>query len=986
MSECKRSQIAKKRGSFSLCTLLILSTFTAAIAMPSASAAEVGNLGITGAKSPMPDSWGSSWDSITFTATVENFGAASAGAGRAMSWYVCDGNLAGPACISAKVAQGSFTVAQIAKDGVMDFTSAQLWNPSGSQGVHTVVYKFEVADQVASNDIFAYQINLTQSFVDIVIDLEHSPLEDIENVAIYNGSKVLNSGTDYQFKAKASASSCSTCGLNASLGWRLMDGNVTLKESYFWYNNIPAWGGFSEITRNLPLFNYEVEGTYTLEWGLFNSTGTPYGDLNSHNDITSITLVIDNTIDLEATSLLPGHDSSSLNYYYGEDMVETVVTNIGNLTVESVMVSLQVYSLQGTLESEEICTLVDLYPGVSGTCNYNLSIVGDNKIIRVVVPNQVIEGSDAYASNNMISEQTDILTGSISASISSENQQGIYTTGDYIQLTGKVGNTAAGPLNYSWWIAGIINLGYGPELNISAGDIGLGDHTISLRVLDAFGDLDSVHKSITVFDHLTLDNEPYYTGVAVTRASSYLNAESALPTIGVNYGIGGGNSPLLLLNFEILSTEDDSTEVGFERITLNLNLSALLSDNIDLSTVDIRSLNSMDDNIWEFISSPDEYTVNSDGTIDITMVENKVLLITGAIPEMEVDVGEIRTTQLPEGQIRLDWSPSGQMDNPYISGWNIYRLHADASGGTFFPDPEGSVSDFIWNELITGKLVASVPLTTSTWDDPYFLPSDLCASYAIMPANLEGTPDISKANVTFTSSGEPGLICGDAIDPTTVVENFRHTYRFTNDSDCFASQNNWMRCYEVNLTWTWPVHEAQGELTFNMYRVETRPDNVDFKFIEPIAENLISTPGEKGYYNESGMDYDGIRPYRTYYYVLTPIDSVGNEGTLVIYQSGNVERVQIDDQWWDYNQHLIPEPPAPPEPPLGLPWLGQLVEDMQDEEFQYAGVTLLVLVFVNLILLPLLIKRRKRLKRIIAARLRNQKANYMADEFDDFFD
>ena len=63
-------------------------------------------------------------------------------------------------------------------------------------------------------------------------------------------------------------------------------------------------------------------------------------------------------------------------------------------------------------------------------------------------------------------------------------------------------------------------------------------------------------------------------------------------------------------------------------------------------------------------------------------------------------------------------------------------------------------------------------------------------------------------------------------------------------------------------------------------------------------------PGEPGSFNQSGLEIDGIRPYRTYYYVLAPIDSSGNENTIDL-PDGNILKVQIYDQWWDYNQHLI---------------------------------------------------------------------------------
>ena len=137
------------------------------------------------------------------------------------------------------------------------------------------------------------------------------------------------------------------------------------------------------------------------------------------------------------------------------------------------------------------------------------------------------------------------------------------------------------------------------------------------------------------------------------------------------------------------------------------------------------------------------------------------------------------------------------------------------------------------------------------------------------------------------------------------------------------------------------------------------------------------------------MERDGVKPYRTYYYILAPVDSVGNELMDANYvntpDDTNIVRVHITDQWWSYNQHLIPPEPEPPEPPLGIPWLQQLNDDMQSEEFQLSGGVLLATIVLNFILLPLLLRRRKRLKRVMEARKRNAAMASM-NEFDDFFE
>ena len=84
-------------------------------------------------------------------------------------------------------------------------------------------------------------------------------------------------------------------------------------------------------------------------------------------------------------------------------------------------------------------------------------------------------------------------------------------------MSTRVSETAAFPLNYSWYAAGIVQIGYGPELNISGSVLGLGDHTISVYVRDALGDISAVHEEITIFDQVDVDASPLFTSTAIAR-------------------------------------------------------------------------------------------------------------------------------------------------------------------------------------------------------------------------------------------------------------------------------------------------------------------------------------------------------------------------------------------------------------------------------------------------------------------------------------
>ena len=92
---------------------------------------------------------------------------------------------------------------------------------------------------------------------------------------------------------------------------------MMLKEAYKTVETLPAWGGYDPYNMNLPAFSYGEEGRYLLKFGLFGSTGNPYGDLNPSNNLASFEIVLDDSIDLKQTDVYPSHNAQSSEFYYG---------------------------------------------------------------------------------------------------------------------------------------------------------------------------------------------------------------------------------------------------------------------------------------------------------------------------------------------------------------------------------------------------------------------------------------------------------------------------------------------------------------------------------------------------------------------------------------------------------------------------------------------------------------------------------------------
>ena len=118
------------------------------------------------------------------------------------------------------------------------------------------------------------------------------------------------------------------------------------------------------------------------------------------------------------------------------------------------------------------------------------------------------EGMDSRPTDNALSVQTNVLVSSINPIIDQSDAYGVYNTGDNITFS-RISPVAATPLNFSWWYSGIVNLGYGQQVEVPASNIGLGDHYISVRVRDS---LNNIETATTSLQFLTVQKYPTVIG------------------------------------------------------------------------------------------------------------------------------------------------------------------------------------------------------------------------------------------------------------------------------------------------------------------------------------------------------------------------------------------------------------------------------------------------------------------------------------------
>lgn len=967
--------------SIALIFVMLISSFSGLLMAPTASAMVSGDYEITSSIIPLEGESISSWDPIFFEMNITNSGFFFNTETRIIEWFICEGELDVNSCISANEDSGSMSVEPIHIGASVEVQSGNSFSPDGDEGVYTLIYRFQEEDTVTSNDLLITTFHLTQKLVDVVLDYQN-PISQLGDLNLYEGEVILNTDTDYDMSVSGIVTSCGDCNLIANIGWKLLNETGSeIQNSTIAYSDLPSWGEAS-FTRSMPALNYSEEGRYTMVFGLLSSSGNPVGDMNSYNDLGSVEILFDDTVDLQVTEMYPRFAPLSSVYFYGNDSIVVVISNLGNRTVYEPLVRFTIMDLFDAIESEEDCRPEVIVPSDSEICIFDIREMGDKRF-KVYVNEMLAEGSDAKPSDNVLTETAEIIASDISPIIDQSNFYGQYNTGDSIEFSARTSTTAAVPLDYSWWIGGIFPLGTGQTINISAEVIGLGDHLVTTRVTDSLGTMESDTIQITVFNSSDISTGDWLSGFAVTRSHAIGTASFDYPLPGFKYGAGGGLDSLLIMSVEVEQT-DDSDSLGMDYMEFDLNLSNMLPTNIPFSSVRIHQLHGLDQIDWDPLIGENYFELINNETIRVHLSENMDLLIVGELPPVNTTTGQPEIKLLPDGFMRLEWDPVGDIENPYLGGWKIYRLSGIPGASSYFPNPETTTSDFVWSGLMLNTFQVYLPSAVSSWDDPNPLETGECVSYAIMPADRAAEPAPLQGEVTLVD-GIPGLKCGDAINPTSEVSGLSYSISYNNETSCFNQVFDWFSCYEMKMTWTWPEHEPDGNISWNIYRLDAVPNDMDLRFIEPIATGLVNVPGETGEFWDNGTNYDGIRPYRTYYYILTPLDWVGNEETRVDIPSANIKRVHVDDEHWTFNEWRIPEPPPPEEPPMGVQWFGDLEESMENELFQIAGAIMLAIVMINFIGLPLVLKKRKRLAKVIARRIENAPKTYDDDEFDEFF-
>ena len=973
------SRVNEVRSHF-LTFILVAMIFQSLVATNTA-AAKPGDLSFNAVISPAPGGTFTTFDIVSIVVEIEN-NVNDTSPERTINWAVCTGEKTYQACFGDSLFDGSKILAgmdgnQTQQVEVGSFTD---WNQNRS---YTLAVGFDDYDQNVTNDKITSQFTLTNAYVDLSVEVSN-PFSDIPFLTTFENKYVINSNTDYDLEFPYTLESCGTCVFDATFGWKLYssDGQFLVTESNYTETLASTSGIEKAFTGVLPSFSHIAQGSFLMEFGLYNSSGNV--DAIPSNNVHTVPIIIDDSLDIKALMMFPTQDPTSSSYYFGEDGVTLEIENDGYVSVYDFSVSLTIKTRGGTQLSVETCTVSDLHPTEVEECQFDIENLGDLTFEANV--QQIFNGTvDQSSSNNKIIEETSVIAGIIDPVIIQSNPEGLYYTGDNITLSVEISPFAATPMTYTWKHSSIFDLGSGSEITFLGSELGgMGLYRIAVYAYDAAGNMESTSIEISVINSTDISHEPYFSGTAITRAHAYSITSLDYPIINGKYNPGQNLSALRLLSFELFS-DDPNKDIGLEFYEITFNLSNMFPANIPFDSIDIHQLNDINGTLWTDLSGEDEPERVDNHTMKITLKHPIHLLFVGELPTPEINISEIDFTQLANGGLKLNWTTSGDIDNPYIGNLFIHKLTGGEFGLNFFTPVEENYNQFAWDARLSDSRVAVLTFEDKEWTDPEELQTGVCASYILIPSDRAGNPLLEISRVSLNNDGTPGMQCGDAIEPVLSIQVFTASVGFENSTDCLNRSIDWYACYYINLNWTFPEETSETNFSWNLYRLNQKPAELDLRFLAPILTGIENKPGESQTFIDNGSSFNGVRPYQVYYYVLTATDNIGNENTIANYPSENVVRAEIDDVHWEHNEWRIPEPPPPEEPPLGSEWVGSVYDGIENPAFQTAGFVLLGIIVLNFIGLPLLIQQRRKLKRKIGKNKQNQGAEELADDLMEFF-
>ena len=180
-----------------------------------------------------------------------------------------------------------------------------------------------------------------------MVETDENIIDQLSGLAVYENENILSNNTNYALVFSGFANICSSCSINTTLGWQLWDTEQTeiISESYAYIEDFPEIVLLQKsFTMDLPVFNHDEDGRFSLTYGIFDSIGAPFGDMYASNNLNTVDILINTEFDVSINSIYPSHNPSSVNYLYGENMINVELSNNGNMTAENILLQLSIFA------------------------------------------------------------------------------------------------------------------------------------------------------------------------------------------------------------------------------------------------------------------------------------------------------------------------------------------------------------------------------------------------------------------------------------------------------------------------------------------------------------------------------------------------------------------------------------------------------------------------------------------------------------------
>ncbi len=753
-------------------------------------------------------------------------------------------------------------------------------------------------------------------------------------------------------------------------------------------------GSSTTLQLLLPDIQFPSEGIFDVEFWI-QSTEDP----NPWNNVgETVQVVVSDDVDIVLVGISPARGDeivvtngfeNFVKFPYGEDSLQVQLRNDGDMPWNTTL-NIELFNITSgysLVDGYPISCTQRIDPGELVSCVFPLNHMG--LFVVNATTTTATNSIDTDPANNYFETQILINQTSTGAYVAVPPvDDTTFETGESIMFVAGLAPDSPLPVNYTWKIDYIETIGYGRVINTT---LPMGNHQITLHVRHSLmspTDFDEVStRDVRVLNRIQFQDMPIVTsGEAVSiEQMDFEVLNVAFPeTIVHAQAVNIGKTPLRSFDFRLYPTAGDDLNVDY--VDFWGNISQLIPSSVSpASVVAMHVINGSigalaplsTDDLFEAFETNNSFHLRLNG------ISSGSIMLVGDMAPVNVTPLDLRTQKSAGGELTLLWDSEGPIDDPYFGGWRVYkRLEFP------FRWPYENIDDF--ESTVTQNFVTDLPGNQTQWVDPNPLQNGLCASYILAAIDHQGLVDYTHGNVTgFKEVGNPDLQCGDSLAPNYEMQDIRITLSYDYDTTPGSEADS----HSVTVTWTYPeIPDENGDgvqdeenITWSLYRTQNLPQSVEF--IEPIMTGLWGEPLTTGSYTEvQSSGEDGLSVGQTYHYILIPEDAVGNSDFIV--RNDNTASILVTDLFWENNPHLIPDVVTPDKNHENN-WINSFLEDISDENFQTSSLAAIIIIAINLIAVPMVINRNRKIRRrlkFLLQKVGDRGTDGQGDDLDEFFD